>query len=82
MAANHDGGAAVCRAPPAQAPRAAKLSSPRAQCLLRRHVSSSFSVRLMEERDIECRWVLDATNLDEWASKIDKDTRFLRRAAE
>ena len=36
-----------------------------------------FSVRLMEERDIECRWVLDGTNLDEWASKIDKNTRFL-----
>jgi O-acetylhomoserine/O-acetylserine sulfhydrylase-like pyridoxal-dependent enzyme len=36
-----------------------------------------FSVRLHEERDIECRWVLDSTNLDEWASKIDKNTRFL-----
>ncbi len=36
-----------------------------------------FNVRLMEERDIECRWVLDPTNLDEWASKIDENTRFL-----
>jgi O-acetylhomoserine/O-acetylserine sulfhydrylase-like pyridoxal-dependent enzyme len=36
-----------------------------------------FSVRLQEERDIECRWVLDSTNLDEWASKIDQNTRFL-----
>jgi len=36
-----------------------------------------FSVRLTEERDIECRWVEDPTNLDEWASKIDGDTRFL-----
>jgi O-acetylhomoserine/O-acetylserine sulfhydrylase-like pyridoxal-dependent enzyme len=36
-----------------------------------------FNVRLMEERDIECRWVKDATNLDEWASKIDKNTRFI-----
>jgi O-acetylhomoserine/O-acetylserine sulfhydrylase-like pyridoxal-dependent enzyme len=36
-----------------------------------------FTVRLMQERDIECRWVKDATNLDEWASKIDKNTRFL-----
>ncbi len=36
-----------------------------------------FSVRLMEERDIECRWVLDGENLDEWASKIDGNTRFL-----
>jgi len=36
-----------------------------------------FQVRLMEERDIECRWVEDPTNLDEWASKIDGNTRFL-----
>jgi len=36
-----------------------------------------FKVRLMEERDIECRWVTDPTNLDEWASKIDDNTRFL-----
>lgn len=36
-----------------------------------------FQVRLHEERDIECRWVEDATNLDEWASKIDGNTRFL-----
>ena len=36
-----------------------------------------FSVRLMEERDIECRWITDPTNIDEWASKIDKNTRFL-----
>ncbi len=36
-----------------------------------------FNVRLMEERDIECRWVEDPTNIDEWASKIDADTRFL-----
>ena len=36
-----------------------------------------FSVRLMQERGIECRWVKDATNLDEWAEKIDNNTRFL-----
>jgi O-acetylhomoserine/O-acetylserine sulfhydrylase-like pyridoxal-dependent enzyme len=36
-----------------------------------------FTVRLMQERDIECRWVKDATNLDEWAEKIDANTRFL-----
>ena len=36
-----------------------------------------FSVRLMEERDIECRWVLDPSDMDEWASKIDVNTRFL-----
>lgn len=36
-----------------------------------------FNVRMMEERDIECRWVEDPSNLDEWAAKIDKDTRFV-----
>ena len=36
-----------------------------------------FSVRYMQEGDIECRWMLDPTNLDEWASKIDRHTRFL-----
>ncbi len=36
-----------------------------------------FNIRLMQERNIECRWVMDATNPDEWASKIDKHTRFL-----
>jgi O-acetylhomoserine/O-acetylserine sulfhydrylase-like pyridoxal-dependent enzyme len=36
-----------------------------------------FNVRLREERDIECRWIVDPTNIDEWASKIDANTRFL-----
>ena len=36
-----------------------------------------FSVRLMQERGIECRWVANPNDLDEWASKIDKNTRFL-----
>ena len=36
-----------------------------------------FNVRLAEERDIECRWIQDPTDLDEWASKIDENTRFL-----
>ncbi len=36
-----------------------------------------FTVRLMQERGIEVRWVLDATNLDEWGSKIDGNTRLL-----
>ncbi len=36
-----------------------------------------FNVRLMEERNIECRWVQDATDIDAWAARIDKDTRFL-----
>jgi O-acetylhomoserine/O-acetylserine sulfhydrylase-like pyridoxal-dependent enzyme len=36
-----------------------------------------FNVRLQQERDIECRWIHDPTDLDEWASKIDGNTRFL-----
>ncbi len=36
-----------------------------------------FNVRLMQERNIECRWVQDATNLEEWESQIDENTRFL-----
>jgi O-acetylhomoserine/O-acetylserine sulfhydrylase-like pyridoxal-dependent enzyme len=36
-----------------------------------------FNVRLMEERDVECRWIEDPTNIEEWASKIDENTRFL-----
>ena len=36
-----------------------------------------FSVRLAQERDIECRWIEDPTHIDEWASKIDENTRFL-----
>ncbi|UCD19796.1 MAG: O-acetylhomoserine aminocarboxypropyltransferase/cysteine synthase, partial [candidate division WOR-3 bacterium] len=36
-----------------------------------------FNVRKMKERGIECRWVVDPSNIDEWASKIDSNTRFL-----
>lgn len=36
-----------------------------------------FNVRLAQERDIECRWIEDPTDLDAWASKIDENTRFL-----
>ena len=36
-----------------------------------------FNVRMMQERDIECRWVEDPTDLEQWASKIDENTRFL-----
>jgi O-acetylhomoserine/O-acetylserine sulfhydrylase-like pyridoxal-dependent enzyme len=36
-----------------------------------------FQVRLHEERDIECRWVENAADLDEWAKNIDENTRFL-----
>lgn len=36
-----------------------------------------FNIRKMEDRGIECRWVTDPNDIDEWASKIDKNTRFL-----
>lgn len=36
-----------------------------------------FNIRKMQDRGIECRWVVDPDNIDEWASKIDRDTRFL-----
>lgn len=36
-----------------------------------------FSARKMAERGIECRWVMDSADLQEWESKIDGDTRFL-----
>jgi O-acetylhomoserine/O-acetylserine sulfhydrylase-like pyridoxal-dependent enzyme len=36
-----------------------------------------FTVRFRQQGNIECRWVLDPTNLDEWAAKIDRNTRFL-----
>ena len=36
-----------------------------------------FQVRKMEERGIEVRWIVEPHNIDEWARKIDKNTRFL-----
>lgn len=36
-----------------------------------------FNIRKMQERGIECRWVVEPNNIDEWASKIDAGTRFL-----
>ncbi|MCX6112297.1 MAG: aminotransferase class I/II-fold pyridoxal phosphate-dependent enzyme [Proteobacteria bacterium] len=36
-----------------------------------------FSIRLMEERGIECRWVRNTADIEEWAEKIDENTRFL-----
>jgi O-acetylhomoserine/O-acetylserine sulfhydrylase-like pyridoxal-dependent enzyme len=36
-----------------------------------------FNERLQKERNIECRWVTDATSIDEWAAQIDENTRFL-----
>ncbi len=36
-----------------------------------------FSVRRMAERGIECRWIKNSADLDEWASKIDENTRFV-----
>ncbi len=36
-----------------------------------------FNLRKMQERGIECRWVSNCNDIEEWASKIDKNTRFL-----
>ena len=36
-----------------------------------------FAVRKMQERGIDLRWIVDSNNLDEWRSKIDRNTRFL-----
>jgi O-acetylhomoserine/O-acetylserine sulfhydrylase-like pyridoxal-dependent enzyme len=48
-----------------------------ATCQIYGGTFQQFSVRKMQERGIEVRWVVDANNLDEWKSKIDKHTRFL-----
>jgi O-acetylhomoserine/O-acetylserine sulfhydrylase-like pyridoxal-dependent enzyme len=36
-----------------------------------------FSVRKMEERDIEVRWIHHQDDIEEWKEKIDENTRFL-----
>jgi len=36
-----------------------------------------FSVRKMQERGIEVRWILNPEDIGEWKSKIDENTRFL-----
>lgn len=36
-----------------------------------------FSLRKMQERGIECRWVTHPWDIQDWKSKIDEDTRFL-----
>lgn len=36
-----------------------------------------FAVRKQQERNIEWRMVINSNDLDEWASKIDKNTRFV-----
>lgn len=36
-----------------------------------------FNIRKMQDRGIECRWVRNPNDIDEWASKVDKNTRFL-----
>lgn len=36
-----------------------------------------FTIRFMRERNIECRWIKDSSDLDEWARNVDKNTRFL-----
>ena len=36
-----------------------------------------FSVRRFQEQGIEVRWIQNPTDMDEWASRIDENTRFL-----
>jgi O-acetylhomoserine/O-acetylserine sulfhydrylase-like pyridoxal-dependent enzyme len=36
-----------------------------------------FNERLARERGIECRWICNSTDLDEWEASIDENTRFL-----
>ena len=36
-----------------------------------------FDVRYARERNIECRWVCDSTDLAEWEAGIDENTRFV-----
>ncbi len=36
-----------------------------------------FSVRKMQERGIEVRWILNPHDMEEWKAKIDENTRFL-----
>lgn len=36
-----------------------------------------FNIRKMQERGIECRWVVNPSNIDEWVSRVDRNTRFL-----
>ncbi len=36
-----------------------------------------FAIRKAQERGLDCRWVIDSTDLSEWESKIDENTRFV-----
>ena len=36
-----------------------------------------FNERLARERGVECRWICNSTDLDEWEGSIDEHTRFL-----
>jgi O-acetylhomoserine/O-acetylserine sulfhydrylase-like pyridoxal-dependent enzyme len=36
-----------------------------------------FAIRKAEERGVECRWILNSADIEEWESKIDENTRFV-----
>jgi O-acetylhomoserine/O-acetylserine sulfhydrylase-like pyridoxal-dependent enzyme len=36
-----------------------------------------FAIRKMEEKGIECRWIINSADMNEWESKIDDNTRFV-----
>ncbi len=48
-----------------------------ASCQLYGGTYQQFAIRKEQEKNIEWRKVINANNADEWASKIDKNTRFL-----
>jgi O-acetylhomoserine/O-acetylserine sulfhydrylase-like pyridoxal-dependent enzyme len=48
-----------------------------ASCQVYGGTFQQFNVRKMQERGIEVRWIKESNDLDEWHSRIDKNTRFL-----
>ncbi len=36
-----------------------------------------FAIRKAAERGIDCRWIINSDDIDEWKSKIDENTRFV-----
>jgi O-acetylhomoserine/O-acetylserine sulfhydrylase-like pyridoxal-dependent enzyme len=37
----------------------------------------NFAIRKALERGIECRWIINSNDIDEWEAKIDENTRFV-----
>jgi O-acetylhomoserine/O-acetylserine sulfhydrylase-like pyridoxal-dependent enzyme len=45
-------------------------------CQLYGGTFQNFAVRKAAERGIECRWIRDSNDMEEWRAKIDENTRF------